>query len=99
MLPPYTGTVNPMVIYFMNLTPGDGIKTVYITFWTGNETFTTTTSIILDTTAPSIPNLTLPASGGTVTGTFNLVWSASSDTGAGVSEYQYFVSTTGTLGT
>jgi len=99
MLPPYTGVVSSSTTYNLTLTTGDGTKTVYITFSTGSETYTATKSIILDTTAPSLPSLTTPASGATATGDFTLVWSASSDAGVGLSGYQYFVSTTWTIGT
>ena len=98
MLPPYTGVVNPSTTYSLALTPGDGTKTVYIAFWTGTESITIIKSIILDTTAPTLPILTSPTNGAAATGAFNITRSWSSDTGVGLSGYQYFVATTGTLG-
>ncbi|HMS91830.1 MAG TPA: hypothetical protein PKC87_06400, partial [Candidatus Absconditabacterales bacterium] len=96
---PYTGIVNPSITHFLGLVPGDGTKTIYITFLTGNQTYSINKSIVLDTTAPTIPILSSPISGEIISGTCTLNRSTVVDSGVGLSGYQYFIATTGTLGT
>jgi len=81
------------------LTTGDGIKNIYLQVSDGIITTGKTFVSYLDTTAPSIPTLISPISGGIATGAFTLARSTSSDTGVWLSGYQYFLSRTGTFAT
>ena len=77
----------------ITITWADGLKTIYVTLSTGNEYLTATLIGYLDTTAPSAPSLVRPVSWSITSGAFTLAWSTSTDTGIGLSWYQYFVST------
>jgi hypothetical protein len=63
------------------LTTGDGIKNIYLQVSDGIITTGKTFVSYLDTTAPSIPTLISPISGGIATGVFTLARSTSSDAG------------------
>jgi len=88
-------TIGALYVY-PYLSWSDGAKNIYVTFTnTSWEVVSKIITVYLDTTAPSIPTLTSPISGGTASWVFTLTWSASTDAGVGISWYQYFVSTTG----
>ncbi|MFA5747875.1 MAG: right-handed parallel beta-helix repeat-containing protein [Candidatus Absconditabacterales bacterium] len=88
-----TGIVSTSTISF-NLTGSDATKNIYVQFYTGNETtYNTGLSLILDSAGPTTPTLSSPTSGGNIIGTGNLIWSASVDSGVGISGYYCYVST------
>ncbi|MFA6256104.1 MAG: S8 family serine peptidase, partial [Candidatus Absconditabacterales bacterium] len=78
---------------FVQLTTGDDVKNVGVIFFDtiGKQSQLYTASIILDTTSPSVPLLLSPISGTNISGSVNLLWNASVDTG-GMSGYYYEVS-------
>jgi hypothetical protein len=71
------------------LTPGDGIKTVYVKFkdYVGLESSPSSDTITLDTTPPSTPTLSSPTDGFRVNPKPTFVWTASSDSTSGVASY------------
>lgn len=98
--PPFIGTgLNGWLTGVFTLTSGDGQKNISLQTTDTTSTTGRTFTVYLDTTAPSIPVLTSPLSGAIASGAFSLMWSTATDTWVGLSGYQYFVSTTGTIGT
>ncbi|MFA7298425.1 MAG: hypothetical protein WC010_02150, partial [Candidatus Absconditabacterales bacterium] len=91
---PLTGSVNGGTTGNLYLT-GDGIKNINLQVTDGVDTTGQNFTVRLDTTAPSLPTLITPASGGVATGAFTLDWSDSLDAGIGTSGFQYFVLSTG----
>jgi len=81
------------------LTPGDGVKTVYVKFkdYVGLESSPVSASITLDTTPPSTPTLSSPTNGSRVNPRPTFVWTASSDSTSGVSSYILEIDTSPTF--
>jgi len=75
---PLTGSVNGGTTGNLYLT-GDGIKNINLQVTDGVDTTGQNFTVRLDTTAPSLPTLITPASGGVATGAFTLDWSDSLD--------------------
>ncbi|MCM8781254.1 MAG: Ig-like domain repeat protein [Candidatus Omnitrophica bacterium] len=72
----------------------DGTKSVYVRFKdrAGNISLTYKDTIILDTTAPSVPGQPYLSSGNSPnkSGTFSISWSSSTDSLSGLLEYEVF---------
>lgn len=87
LIPPF-----PLTTQAIQLTPGEGTKTLTTVFSTGALTpLSVVKTVILDQTAPNIFTLLSPANGASVTGAFTLDWSDSNDSVSGLSGYYYQV--------
>jgi len=74
-----------------SLASGNGTKTVYAKFKdsAGNWSNPVSDSIVLDTTPPSTPAVTDDGATTSSTTQLHATWTASSDAGSGISDYQY----------
>jgi hypothetical protein len=77
---PLTGSLNGIFTGNLTLTSNDGTKTLSVYVSDGFVSTGKQFSVMLDTTAPTLPTLSTPLSGSILTGTFTLDWSDSTDT-------------------
>ncbi|MCX6823260.1 MAG: right-handed parallel beta-helix repeat-containing protein [candidate division SR1 bacterium] len=93
-----TGVYNGSLSTTINViaTGSDGIRTIYVYLYTGNESSFTTLIGYIDMTAPTSPTLSSPASGTVIAAsTATLSWAAATDgAGIGLSGYRWYISDT-----
>ena len=89
---PLTWSLTDRFTWTVILSSPDGQKSIFVQ--ATNDVYSTgkSFSLLLDTTAPSTPLLTSAGSGTTLSGAFTLDRSDAIDSGAGISGYQYFIS-------
>ena len=94
----YTGSLGTTIN--ITATGSDGLRTLYVYLFTGNESRYVVLTWTLDTTVPTVPTLSSPASGTVIaSSTATLSWAAATDgAGIGLSWYRWYVSDTDAFG-